>query len=335
MRSKILAVAGAAALASGAAAEAGPRVAADVLPVHSLAALVMQGVGEPALVLPPGASPHGHALRPSEAAALENAEVVFWVGEELTPWLADALETLAPEARRIALIDAPGVRRLEFREGVTFEAHDHGPEDDHAHDDHAHDDHAHDDHAHGDHAHDEPHAHDHEGVDPHAWLDPANARAWLDAIAAALAEADPANAAAYRANAEAGKAGLTALEAEIAADLAPLAGRDFVVFHDAYHYFEARFGVEAAGAISLADGSTPGPRRLAEIREAIAGMDAACVFTEPQFPPRLAETATQGTGARLGTLDPVGAELAPGPELYPTLIRNMAASLKACLDPTG
>jgi len=365
MRSKILAAAGAAALATATTAQAAPpRVAADILPVHSLTARVMQGVGEPTLVLPPGASPHGHAMRPSEAAALEGADLVFWVGEALTPWLHDALETLAADARTVALLEAPGVRQLAFRQGVTFAAHDHGDEhahdaaheDGHAHDDepahgaeHAHGDgHAHDDehgheeeHAHGDgHAHGSEHAdahddHAHDGVDPHAWLDPANARAWLDAIAAALSSADPANAGAYRANAEAGKAELTALEAEIAAEVAPLAGRDFVVFHDGYHHFEARFGVEAAGAVSLGDGSTPGPRRLAEIRAAIAAMDAACVFTEPQFPPRLAETAVEGTGARLGTLDPVGAELAPGPDLYPTLLRNMAESLKACLGPTG
>jgi zinc transport system substrate-binding protein len=243
------------------------------------------------------------------------------------------------------LLEAPDVVRLGYREGVTFEPHDHDHGDEHSDEaDHAHDeaeaghDQEHgeaeashdDDHDHGE-AEAAAHDHDHEGVDPHAWLDPVNGKAWLDAMAAALAEADPANASTYFQNAADGKAELDALMEEIRADLEPLADRGFVVFHDAYHYFEARFGIEATGAIRLGDAVEPGPRRVAEIRDTIRAQDAACVFAEPQFEPRLIETVVEGTDARVGVLDPLGADLELGPELYPRLLGNLRDSLVDCL----
>lgn len=377
------ALASAAVLALAAGARAAPSVAADIAPVHSLVARVMQGVGAPMQVLPPGASPHGHALRPSEAATLEAADLVVWIGPELTPWLEDAVDSLAPDAARLTLLEVPGITLREFREDEDFttaaadahghDDHDHA-HDDHAHDDdahdaaaeaaaqdhdddHAHDDHAHshddhdhdhdeaveaaahdhgDDHAHDDHAHDD-HAHDHahDGADPHAWLDPGNAAVWLDAIAEALAEADPANAALYRTNAAEGRAELAALSGEVAETVAPLAGKPYAVFHDAYQYFEARFGLQAAGTIALSDAASPGPRRLAEVRDRLSDIGAVCVFSEPQFPTGLAETVVEGTPARLGEIDPLGAELEAGPGLYPALIRDVADDLAACLTPTG
>ncbi len=334
---------------------AAPRVAVDIPAVHALAARVMAGVGEPELVLPPGTSPHGYAMRPSEAALLQEAQVVLWVGEELTPWLGRAVDNLAEDATSVQLLDVPGATLLEFREGATFEAHDHGHEEEHGHDhgdEHAHEDehdhdhgdeHAHEDdhdHDHGDeHAHEDDHAHDHgdehghdhDGVDPHAWLDPENAKVWLDAIAGALSTADADNAATYFANAAAGKAELDALTAELEDDLAPLRGSGFVVFHDAYQYFEVRFGIEAAGAIALGDAAQPSPARVTEIRDAIRGMEASCVFSEPQFEPALVATVIEGTGARTGELDPLGAGLELGPDLYPTLLRNLRDNLVGCL----
>ena len=165
-----------------------------------------------------------------EAAALERADLVFWVGDDLTPWLEGSLNTLAGDATAIALLDVPGTISLPFREGATFEAHDHG-DDDHAHDDHGHDDHSHDDHA------ADADGHTHEGTDPHAWLDPENAKLWLDVIAAELSAADPANAAVYAANAAAGKSEIEAAASEVAATVGPLRDAGFVVFHDAYQYF--------------------------------------------------------------------------------------------------
>ncbi|MCL5779062.1 zinc ABC transporter substrate-binding protein [Limibaculum sp. FT325] len=336
-----------AALGAGPAAAQGaaaPRVATDIAPVHSLVARVMQGIGAPDLVVPPGASPHGYAMRPSEAGALDDAVVVFWVGPGLAPWFGEAAAALASDATVLALADVPGAVRLPVRTGGRFEGHEH------AHGDESHDsagsaerhadaaDHAHDEETDGDdHAHDHADGRDEPGhaeagaVDEHMWLDPANARLWLGAIAETLAGADPANAAAYRANAAAGQAELDALMSEIGARLAPLRDRRFIVFHDAYQYFEARFGIPAAGAIALSDAARPSAARVAEIREVVAQLGAVCVFSEPQFEPRVVATVIEGTGARRGTLDPLGAELEIGPGLYPALIGNLVAALEDCL----
>ena len=354
-----------------------PAVATDIAPVHALVSQVMEGVGEPALIVPPRASPHGYAMRPSEARALSGADLVVWVGPALTPWLAEPLETLAGEASHLALMAQAGTRVLEFREGATFEPHDHGDEEEHdghdhegheheghdhdahdhdahdheahdheGHDDHAeeddhadHEDHAdHDDDAHEDEAHEEDaheeadgHAHAHGGDDPHVWLDPRNGQLWLGQIAVALAELDPDNAAKYRENAAAAQAELADLEAEIAEKLAPVQDRPFIVFHDAYHYFEARFDIEAIGAISENDARAPGAARVAELRSSVQKSGAICVFAEPQFNPGLIAAVSEGQGVKTGTLDPIGAELAPGATLYAELLRGMADSMAECL----
>jgi len=290
-------------LRAAAESEAGAEVVASIAPVHSLVARVMQGAGTPYLLLPPGASPHGHALRPSGAAALERAALVFWVGPRLERRLARPLTTLAAGARVVRLADIPGQTRLALREGAVFEAHDHGSE---------------------------PAIEEGE-ADPHLWLDPMNAKLWLGAIAAALAEADPARRALYLANAEAARAELDALAAGIEARLAPVRGRPFVVFHDAFHYFESRFGIEAAGAVALGDARAPGPARIARIRDRIRALRAVCLFREPQFRSALVATVAEGTGVRVGVLDPLGASLPPGPDLYPDLLRGLAESLADCL----
>lgn len=321
------------ALATAAAADA-PNVTVDIPPVHSLVAVVMEGVGTPELLVQPGASPHSYSLRPSEASALARSDLVFWMGPELEPWLEGAIEALATNATVVELLEADGTTTLEFREGVTFEAHGHGDEDHHDdHDDHGHDDEhdGHEDHDEHHDAHDD-HDHDHHGHDPHAWLDPENARVWLDVIAAQLGAADPENAETYNANAAAGREALAALIDEIAAELAPVQDQRFVVFHDAYQYFEARFGMPAAGSISLGDASDPSPARIAEIRDKVAELGVTCVFAEPQFNPGLVRTVFQGTEATSGILDPLGADLEPGAGLYAELLRNMSGNLKACLD---
>ena len=344
MFKRLLVSAAAAAASAPAAFAEPPRVAADIAPVHSLAAQVMRGVDAPALLMPAGASPHGYALRPSEARALSEADLVIWVGEALSPQLERSVASLAEGARVLELLEAEETRVLAFREGVLFgpapaaadHDHDHGDHDhahdDHAHDDHAHDDHAHDDHEHADHAHGHGgHDHAHDGADPHAWLDPENAKAWLGLIADALAEADPANAETYAANAEAGRAAIDAAVADVETMLAPVQDRRFVVFHDAYQYFEDRFGLNAAGAIALADAADPGPARLAALREAVAEAGISCVFAEPQFDPGLVEAVASETGLDAAVIDPLGVSLDPGPGFYPDLLRAMAASMAECL----
>lgn len=333
---------GALAMALGTAALAEvPRVATDIAPVHGLVARVMQGLGTPELIVAPGASPHGYAMRPSEARALEQAAAVFWIGPELAPWLEGPIETLAPDARVTELLEAPGTTRLAFREGAVFDDndHDHGG---HAQEDHAEHDHeAHDHEAHAGHDHDgheehvdKEHAdhagHDHEGTDPHAWLDPENAKLWLDVIAAELSALDPENAETYRSNAAAGQKEIAAATEAARATLAEAGEIDFVVFHDAYHYFENRFGIAASGSITLSDASDPSPARIEEVRNRVTDLGVACVFSEPQFNQRLVATVTDGTGAQPAVIDPLGFDLTPGADFYPALLRSLAEDIAGC-----
>lgn len=369
-----------------------PRVAVDIAPVHSIVAAVMEGVGTPDLIVSPGASPHGYSMRPSEARALDAADLVVWVGHGLTPWLEGPVDTLGSEAEHIELMDLPATLRMDIREGATFAAHDHGHgeeahddhdhdkhdheeagHDDHDHEEHAHDDHDHEEHAHDDHGHDEDkhddhgheeashdeHAHDehdheehaHEedkhddhghdeashddhghahadGIDPHAWLDPQNAVIWAAAIAEELGHLDPDNAQVYADNAAAFKSEINSLTEEVQQELQPVAGKPFIVFHDAYQYFETRFGIAAVGAISASDAEDPSPRRIAELREEVESLDAVCALTEPQFNPGIVNALGD---VNLGEVDPLGVSIETGPDLYATLIRNMATSLSACL----
>lgn len=332
-----------------------PTVVASIKPVHALAAQVMEGVGAPTLLVEGAASPHAFSLRPSQAQALQAADVVFWVGPALEPFMVEAAETLAADARLEALIEAPGVEILTFRTDPAFEPHAHGPDDAHGHEhdeDHAHGDnhehehdhgheHGHDhgdshaqagDHSHDDHGHGE-HAHGAGGVDGHIWLDPANAKAMLSAIAGTLAAVDPANAARYRANAEAAAAEIDALDARLAERLAPVRERPYIVFHDAYQYFERRYGLSAVGAVTVSPERAPSAARVQAIRERIAEAGAVCVFSEPQFEPRIVQVVTEGTDAQTGVLDPLGAELKPGPALYAALMTDLAESAIDCLEP--
>lgn len=299
-----------------------PNVAADIAPVHSLVSRVMDGIGAPKLVVQSGASPHGYRLRPSEAKALQDADLVFWMGEELTPWLDSALKTLASKASITTLMDQEGVILHDFRESVLFEAHDHSDHDDEKdHDDH--DDHD-DDKDHDDHD-------DHGGHDPHSWLSPENAKLWLNIIASKLSVSDPENAATYFMNAAAGQTEIEEMITEVSATLKPVQGGKFVVFHDAYQYFENDFDFYASGAISLSDASDPSPARVAKIQKRIRDEGIQCVLAEPQFKRGLVATVMEGSEATASVIDPLGADLKTGPKLYTQLIINMAKTLRNCL----
>lgn len=292
-----------------------PQVATDIAPVHALVARVMDGIAEPELVLPPGASPHGHQFRPSEAGVLSRADIVVWIGPELSPSLARSVESLAPDAVRLGLLDDPATTRLELRENPVFGAdgEDEGHDRDHDHDhDHGHD------------------GHDGENVDPHAWLDPDNARAWLGLIAETLAEADPENADGYRANAVAGGEEIAAAEERARAAIERFGDRHVAVFHDAYQYFEEHFGLHVAGSIALSDATEPSPARIAELRDALGSAEVVCVFAEPQFNPGLVEAVREGSAADTAVLDPLGSHLQPGPDFYPQLIEDLAGAIESC-----
>ncbi len=344
-RLRALLLASAGAILLPASAHALDNVVASIKPVHSLVAGVMGDLGDPHLLVRGAASPHTYALRPSDAQALESARLVFWVGPNLEASLDRAIDSLGADATIVELGEAHGLTLLPFREGGAFEAHEHGDDEDHGeeagHDDHDHEDeaadHDHDDDDHGemaedDHGHED---HDHGAYDMHVWLDPVNAAAIVQEIAEALAEADPENAAQYAENADRLNMRLEELTTEISAELEPVKDKPFVVFHDAYHYFENRFGIEAAGSITVSPEILPGAQRISEIQEKVRELGATCVFAEPQFEPKLVTVTTEGTGAGTGTLDPLGAAIDDGPDLYFDLIRNMATSLKDCLSTAG
>ncbi|MGE3245473.1 MAG: zinc ABC transporter substrate-binding protein [Beijerinckiaceae bacterium] len=298
------------------------KVVASIKPVHSLVSSVMQGAGKPDLIVQGGGSPHTYTMRPSDAKALQNAQVVVWIGERLERFLEGPVKSLAGKARVLELADVKGLTAYPFRSGGAWEKHSHGKKKaSHKHSqNHGHD-----------HGRDHSHGHDHAGTDSHIWMDPANAKLFVTAIVGALSEADPANAALYRKNGEAEKERLDTLIADINSKLEPVRGKGFVVFHDAFQYFEKRFGLTGAGSISLGDGRAPGAKRLREIRAKLASADVACVFSEPQFEPRLVRTVIEGSAVRTGVLDPLGAKIQDGPGLYEKMMRNNADSLYGCL----
>ena len=347
-----------------------PRVITDIAPVHSLVSIVMQGVGEPDILLPPGASPHDFAMRPSDARKISRAGATIWIGEDFTPWLARSVEALAGDAPSLQLIKVPGTFTLPYREDAVFlegtggdaghddhddPAHKDDHHDDHKHDAHKHDAHKNDDHAdhkdehgHDKHGHDDHadhkseakvgvalhdhHGHDHGGgVDLHAWQYPENAKTWLDAIAEFLGEIDPDNLIAYRANALAAKQEIDSLTAELTEQLTPLRGRVFVVTHDAYHYFEHRFEIEATAAILPGDGGAASAARMQAISRKLAETSGACIFIEPQMSDSIARSLAREGNAGIATLDPIGDSLERGPGLYNGLLRSIGSSLVDCL----
>ena len=297
-----------------ASAGAAPQVVASVKPLHGLVAAVMEGVAEPRLLISRG-SPHGYSLRPSEARALRQAELVFWVGPGLEVVLEKPLRTLSAQATVIAMADLPGLVLLPLREGGAWDVDPHLPED-----------------PGGPRSAAETAA---QSRNLHIWLDPDNARIMVEAIAAALTRADPPNAARYRRNGAGTLARIEALDRELRQRLAPIGDRAYVVFHDGYHYFERHYGLNAVGSITVSPGRAPGARRLREIRARIAEMGAICVFSEPLFEPALVETVIEGSAARTGTLDPLGTGIAAGPQAYFDLMDALAAALLSCLAPTG
>ena len=290
------------------------NVVASIKPVHSLVAGVMQGVAEPVLLVRGTGSEHSYSLRPSQARALDRADVVFWVGETMETFLIKPLQALSGDAKVIELWEVPGLTLLPTREGGMWEAHDRGNERANADADHE----AAEDHAHGE-------------TDMHVWLDPRNANMLVPAIASALSDADPGNASTYQANAARLHQQLDQLDRSLEEKLRTAAGRPYVVFHDAYRYFEHRYGLNAVGAITINPTVRPSAQRLTEIHERLEELDAACVFAEPQFEPTLVDTVIEGTSAKKGVLDPLGAELDPGADQYFRLMDGLAAALVGCL----
>ena len=349
------------------------KVVASIKPIHSLASYLMDGIAKPDLIVDGYASPHGFAMKPSHAKMLQNADLIFWVGEDLESFLEKPLSSIAKKAEKIELMGTKGLQVLKFRERNIFDEHDH---DDHGHDDHGkkeddHDDHGHDDHGkkeddhdhddhgkkeddhdhddhgkkeddhdhdhddhgkkeddHDDHGHDDHDGHAHGEFDPHIWLDPINAKAMLNEMAEHLIENDPKNEAKYKSNLAKALQEIDKLTIDVMTDLSSSVAS--IVFHDAYQYFEKRFNVNILGAFTVNTDVMPGAEQLAEIREIIEHDKVACVFSEPQFNPDIIKAVAKDMNIKTGVVDPLGATLDPGKDLYFNLIRNMSASFKGC-----
>ena len=312
-------------------ANADVKVVATIKPIHSLASYLMDGIGKPDLIVDGYASPHGFALKPSHAKMLQNADIIFWVGEDIESFLEKPLKSIAKNAEKIELMEIKKLTKLKFRERNIFDEHD-----DHGHDDHAkkddHDDHDHDKKGHKEDGHDD-HGHGHEGhahgeFDPHIWLDPMNAKIILDEMAIHLIENDQKNEKKYKENLKSAHKDLDKLTKKIKSDL----NKDFksVVFHDAYQYFEKRFGINILGAFTVNTDVMPGAEQLAEIREVIEHDKVSCIFSEPQFNPDIIKAVAKDMNIATGVIDPLGATLDPGKDLYFDLINNMSKSFKGC-----
>ncbi len=330
-------------------ANAETKVVASIKPIHSLASYLMDGVSKPGLIVDGYASPHGFALKPSHAKMLQEADLIFWVGEDLENFLEKPLKSIAKKAEKIELMEIKGLNKLKFRERNIFDGHDdHGHDDEHkedGHDDHAkkEDDHGHDDEhkedGHDDHGHDDEHKEDgqddngHEGhahgeYDPHIWLDPSNAKVILKEMAEHLIEKDQKNTSVYKSNLKKALKDLDKLTKDVKSEL----NKDFksIVFHDAYQYFEKRFDVNVLGAFTVNTDVLPGAEQLSEIREIIEHDKVSCVFSEPQFNPDIINAVAKDMNISTGVLDPLGATLNPGKDLYFDLIKNMSKSFKGC-----
>ena len=349
------------------------KVVTTIKPIHSLVSGVMDGVSNPTLIIEGSNSPHNFSLKPSHAKMLEEADIVFWIGEDLESFMEKPLNSLAKNAVQISFMDLKSIEKLKFREMSDHDDHDdhHGHEDEHEghddhdddghkdddHDDHGHDDHhghedeheGHDDHDddghkdddHDDHGHDDHHGHEdeedddssHDGhnhgeFDAHIWLDPVNAKVMISEIAHELSELDPSNKSNYEKNAEKMISSLDDLIDRVSTIIPK--NPSFIVFHDAYQYFENRFNIKAAGALTLNPEVLPGAKQIAEIQELIEHDSVKCIFSEPQYNPKIVEMLSADMKVSTSVLDPLGADIDTGPKMYNNLILQIANSLKDC-----
>ena len=285
------------------------EVVASIKPIHALVAGIMGEAGEPRLMVTGAASPHTYQMRPSDAEVLAAADLIVWVGEGMETFLDRPIAVLGSGAEVVALHEAAGMELLPSREGGIW--HDENPEvhvDEH-----------------------DGHGHDHSEFDMHIWLDPGNARRIVDVVTDTLIRIDPDRAETFRANAEAMRTRIDALESSLRERLAPVREHAFIVFHDGYGYFEHAFGLSGKGAVAVDPARPPGARRLAELRRALAEHDVRCVFTEPQFEPDLVWTVIEGTEVRTGVLDPLGVDVKPGPDAWFEIMRDLGDSVVECL----
>ena len=285
-----------------------PRVVVSIKPLHSLVAGVMQGVAEPYLIVQGSSTPHSFTFKPSAARALQNAQLVFWSDENLEVFLKKPLVSLTRQAKVIALSETKGIQRWPLRNDENWKT-----DSEHSHD-------------HEEHRQHEQH------MDPHVWLDPVNAKKIVAAIVQSLSQVDPGHASQYQRNGEKMTLRLDQLDRTLASDLKPVSNDPYLVFHDAYQYFEKRYHLNSVGTIVLQTDQTSSIKRLRKIQKLIKDKQVHCVFYEPEFSPKKVRAVARGSNLKIGELDPLGAALSPGPELYFSLMRNLVHSLKMCLE---
>lgn len=301
-----LAAAAAIVMVGGAAVADGPVVVVSIKPIHSLVAAIMRGIGDPVLLVDGAASPHSFVLKPSHAAALEEADLVIRVGGAVDAFLERSLAAIAPDAAAIELIDDENLAILGVRTDAVWEPH----ADDHD---------------------DEALAAGHGSIDSHVWLDPVNAGHIARRVTETLATLDPTHALAYRENLARLEPRLAMLDGALARALAPIRNEPFIVFHDAFQYLEKRYGLRAVGSVAIDPERSPGAKRLQALRDRIDQQDIRCVFGESSIAPSLVETMIEGTPVRFGVLDPEGTSLSAGPEMYFSLMRAIGDGLTDCL----
>ena len=328
-------------------AKAEVNVVTTIKPLHSLVSSVMKGVGEPSLIIEGTNNPHTFVFKPSHAEMIENADIVFWIGEDLEAFMEKPLDSLAKNAKTISFMDLASIEKLKFREQNIFDDHDgHDDHDDHGHKDDDHDDHGHKDDDHDDHddhdGHDDEHdghddhdehaghhdGHNHGEFDAHIWLDPANAKEMVLEISHELSELDPSNKSKYEDNASKTIVALDKLIEDVDKSLSK--DISYIVFHDAYQYFEKRFGVIPAGALTLNPDVLPGAKQIADIQDVINDKGIKCIFSEPQYNPKIIETIGNDMNISTGVMDPLGAYIDTGSSMYSDLINGIANSIKDC-----
>ena len=326
-----------ASLFGSAQAHAEIEVLASIKPLQLIAAAVQDGVGKPAVLLPPGASPHHYAMRPSDVRQIRSADLLYWIGPDMEAFLAPVLK--GRKGPSVAMQSLPGLTLRHFGETAREHEAEHDDHDEHAHE--AHDGHAepaHDEHAHEAadvHAddHDEhDHAHRPGSLDAHLWLLPANAVTIAERIAQDMAKADPANAERYQANLAAFKQRLGALDERLGQRLGQVRTKPFFVFHEAYEYFEAAYGIKHAGVFSGGGEAQPGARHVAAMRERLEQAGPSCVFYEPPVRPRLADSLTGGLPVKVAELDALGYGIDASAGGYEQLIDDLGNSLAGCLE---
>lgn len=279
------------------------QVVVSIRPLHSLVAAVMEGIAEPTLLVDSASSPHDYSLKPSQARQIQHADVVFWIGHELEAFLEKPLQSLAANAHLVELIDTPGLHTLNFRTNSSFSNHSN----EHADDQH------------------------HSGIDPHIWLDTDNAAVLAQQILSVLSSLDPEHAVTYQRNTRKLLARIEQLHKELETLLEPVTEKPYIVFHDAFQYFETSFGLSAVAAITISPEIQPGAGRVQSVQQNIRDSGAVCVFSEPQAKPSIVSIFVQGRQVKSGILDPLGAQVPAGEELYFSLMRNLAISMRECL----